>query len=114
MKRKKKAKKIGFLEGIKRFLLLLETNIVFIYLFCMLVIFPLFYVNKYHGIGSAKYDFFAKTSLVFLIAEIVLIAFMAGVQVCRFFKRKKEESSPIKLPKVSFLCRKMLFDVGLL
>ena len=44
----------------------ISHGIVSFYLFLMLGVFPLYFKKQYEGIGSAKYDFFWTTSLLFL------------------------------------------------
>ena len=45
-----------------------------IYVFIMLVIYPLYYRNKYYDMGNAKYDFFQYVSAAFLIVFLVIYA----------------------------------------
>ena len=69
VKAKEKASKIDiFLVGLNE----IEQYILFAYLFCMLGIFPLFYREQYYKIGDAKFGFFWKVSLVFIVTSFVL------------------------------------------
>lgn len=43
-----------------------------LYVFCLLVFYPLYYDNKYYNMGNAKFAFFESTSSVFLTALVVL------------------------------------------
>ena len=44
-------------EGMSEFLAEMEQNVIFVYLFCMLGIFPLCYKQAYSKIGSVKFEF---------------------------------------------------------
>lgn len=69
VKAKEKASKIDiFLVGLNE----IEQYVLFAYLFCMLGIFPLFYREQYYKIGDAKFGFFWKVSLVFIVTSFVL------------------------------------------
>lgn len=69
VKAKEKASKIDiFLVGLNE----IEQYVLFAYLFCMLGIFPLFYRDQYYKIGDAKFGFFWKVSLVFIVTSFVL------------------------------------------
>ena len=69
VKAKEKVSKIDiFLVGLNE----IEQYVLFAYLFCMLGIFPLFYREQYYKIGDAKFGFFWKVSLVFIVTSFVL------------------------------------------
>lgn len=69
VKTKEKVSKLNiFLVGLNE----IEQYILFAYLFCMLGIFPLFYKEQYYKIGDAKFGFFWKVSLVFIVTSFVL------------------------------------------
>ena len=68
VKAKEKVSKIDiFLVGLNE----IEQYILFAYLFCMLGIFPLFYKEQYYKIGDAKFQFFRKVSLIFIVISLV-------------------------------------------
>ncbi len=50
------------------------SMLMLIYVFTMLVFYPLYYQNKYIDMGNAKYTFFRYTSIVFLIFFLILLA----------------------------------------
>lgn len=50
------------------------SMLMLIYVFTMLVLYPLYYQNKYIDMGNAKYAFFRYTSIVFLIFFLILLA----------------------------------------
>lgn len=103
MKVKKKTKKNDFYSEAKSFLALVDTGIIYAFLFCMLGIFPLFYENAYQGIGNVKYALFAKTSRFFLIVEIVLIIVRICLIISQYFKGESIDYVVDELKKRSFL-----------
>ena len=66
MKVVEKKQKVKKKEGMAEFLEEMEQNVAFIFLFCMLGIFPLCYKQGYSKIGSIKFEFFWKVSLIFI------------------------------------------------
>lgn len=57
----------------------LMSMLMTLYVFVMLVIYPLFYQNKYYDMGDAKYTFFKYMSIFFLIFfSIFLILWLAA------------------------------------
>lgn len=58
-----------------------------LYVFLMLVIYPLFYHNKYYDIGDTKYTFFKWVSLIFLL--ILIIGSIAWLYAYRREKNMK-------------------------
>ena len=45
----------------------LSNYSMYIYCFVMFIIYPLFFKNGYYDIGIAKYDFFIKFHIVYLL-----------------------------------------------
>ena len=70
VEKKQKGKKK---DGMAEFLAEMEQNVAFIYLFCMLGIFPMCYKQAYSQIGSVKFEFFWKVSLVFIGVSILFL-----------------------------------------
>ena len=66
-------RKTGKLEELRDGFNIIEQYVVFIYLFCMLGIFPLYYEDWYHQIGNAKFDFFWMVSLYFIGASLIFM-----------------------------------------
>lgn len=50
------------------------SMLLLIYVFTMLVFYPLYYQNKYSDMGDAKYTFFRYTSITFLIFFLIFLA----------------------------------------
>lgn len=50
------------------------TMLMLIYVFTMLIFYPLYYQNGYRDMGDAKYSFFKSTSTVFLIFFLIFLA----------------------------------------
>lgn len=50
------------------------SMLMLIYVFSMLVFYPLYYQNKYRDMGDAKYTFFRHASIVFLIFFLIFLA----------------------------------------
>ena len=73
MKLVEKKQNVKKKEGMSEFLAEMEQNVVFIYLFCMLGIFPLWYKQAYSKIGSVKFEFFWNVSLVFIGVSIIFL-----------------------------------------
>ena len=73
MKLVEKKQNVKKKEGMREFLAEMEQNVVFIYLFCMLGIFPLWYKQAYSKIGSVKFEFFWNVSLVFIGVSILFL-----------------------------------------
>lgn len=79
-------KKNEFYVEANNFVSLIDTGIIYMFLFFLLAIFPLFYENGYQAIGDVKYNIFAKMSGCFLVAEIVLIVIRICLVICEYFK----------------------------
>ena len=69
MKLVKKQKKTDKREVIKAYITEVEQYVIFAYLFCMLSIFPLYYKEQYYKIGDAKFNFFWKASIIFILVS---------------------------------------------
>lgn len=96
MKTSRKSK--NNLRGLEGYILSTEKVLVYIYLFCMLGIFPLHYEYSYSKIGNIKYEFFWNTSLVFLVASVVffiakIVLEMTGGRFQFDFSKMKEKLS---------------------
>ena len=66
---------------IKKYLSIPKQSVVFVYLFCMLGIFPLYFKDKYYEIGDAKFEFFWKLSLGFLGIYAIISLIKAILEV---------------------------------
>ncbi|MBR5316285.1 MAG: O-antigen ligase family protein [Lachnospiraceae bacterium] len=91
----KQQKKIN----VKAYLSAFEQYIVFAYLFCMLGIFPLYYKEKFYGIGTAKFEFFWQISLYFIGISLVFAVikiFLQKVTQNAFYKKKIDNNFKIK------------------
>lgn len=51
----------------------IKNGIIFLYLFVMLGIFPIYYKKQYEGIGTLKFQLFYKATIGFLIAMAVIL-----------------------------------------
>ena len=80
MKLIKSQKKTSKIDIITSYITQIEQYIVFIYLFCMLGIFPLLYKEQYHKIGNTKFEFFWNVSLFFIILSAIFILFKAVIK----------------------------------
>ena len=67
---KKKKSKTGY---VKQLITIMEEALVFIYLVCMLGIFPLFYKEQYYKIGDAKFQFFWRSSICFIGISLIFV-----------------------------------------
>ena len=103
MKTKKKTKKDSFFTEARNFISLIDTGIVYAFLFCMLAVFPLFYENKYNGIGDVKYKLYANISKFFLIIELILIIIRICLYIYQYFKGERKDYLWDDLKKRSFL-----------
>ena len=63
MKKNSKKTKVGLIE--KHFAVIKQLN-VFVFLICMLGVFPLYYKEQYYKIGDTKFEFFWNVSLGFI------------------------------------------------
>ena len=76
----------------------MEQYIIFAYLFCMLGIFPLYYKEQYYKIGDAKFGFFWKASLLFILLSFVfllvkiLVQSIAGKRNSNYFHTNRKEN----------------------
>lgn len=50
------------------------SMLMLIYVFAMLIFYPLYYQNKYHDMGDAKYSYFRSVSIIFLIFFLIFLA----------------------------------------
>lgn len=50
------------------------SMLMLIYVFTMLIFYPLYYQNKYHDMGDAKYSYFRSVSIIFLIFFLIFLA----------------------------------------
>lgn len=50
------------------------SMLMLIYVFTMLIFYPLYYQNKYHDMGEAKYSYFRSVSIIFLIFFLIFLA----------------------------------------
>lgn len=84
-------------EWIRDIFCMAEKIWVFLYLFCMFGIFPLYYKEQYYKIGDVKYNFFWKTTLGFLILQLLFLLIKGiykkaeGMQKCLSQKRSRPE-----------------------
>ena len=92
-----------FLVGINK----VEQYLLFAYLFCMLGIFPLFYKEQYYKIGDAKFQFFWKSSLIFI--AISLIFFLTKVLLQKIDMQKKAIAERSKHTEKEILQKRNLF-----
>ena len=106
VKAKEKVSKIDiFLVGLNE----IEQYILFAYLFCMLAIFPLFYREQYYKIGDAKFGFFWKVSLVFIVISFVFFVIKKLLQKMDMQKYDIPDRSK-KSEKQTLQNRNMFFD----
>lgn len=113
MKLANKSKKTKDEGGFKEYLLYLEEFITYLYLFGMLGIFPLHYQDAYSKIGNVKYDFFKKTSLIFIAASLIFLVVKSVLQI---INNKEKRNSPLEKmtvwKKLSFLDKSILVYGG--
>lgn len=70
---------------------------VFLYLFCMFGIFPLYYKEQYYKIGDVKFNFFWKTTLGFLILQLLFLLIKGHykraerIKICLSQKKSRPE-----------------------
>ncbi|MDD3205489.1 MAG: O-antigen ligase family protein [Lachnospiraceae bacterium] len=57
---------------------------IFVYVQLMLIVFPLYYQDKYYNMGEAKYAFFKRVSLSFLSVLIILVILNAIINIRKF------------------------------
>ena len=70
VKNKHKASKLNIaMEYISE----IEQYLIFAYLFCMFGIFPLYYKEQCYKIGDAKFDFFWRSSVLFVATSILFL-----------------------------------------
>lgn len=84
----------------------MEQLVVFAYLICMLGIFPLFYKEQYYKIGDAKFEFFWRTSILFIGATLVLTlinTILKEIMDTDFHKTKEDNYLLKILEDLSFL-----------
>lgn len=65
--------------------------VVTVYVFSMLVIFPLFYQNKYYDMGVAKYNFFKYANIIVLpcVVLVALISLIIAMKSSSFYEMVK-------------------------
>lgn len=80
IKKPKEPKTGTIMEYLYECVCVLEETLVFVFLFCMLGIFPLFYKEQYYKIGDAKLDFFYKTSIAFIAGVLLFFLLKMGLQ----------------------------------
>ena len=103
MRVKKQTKKDSFLAEVRNFLSLIENGAIYLFLFCMLTIFPLFYENAYSGMGDVKYNLFAKSSGIIFLVEIGIIIVRACLYSFEFLKGENIDYLLDEIKKRSFL-----------
>ena len=77
MKLVQEKKKRSKAEYVKQFITTMEESLVFVYLVCMLGIFPLFYKEQYYKIGDTKFQFFWKSSICFIGISLIYVLIKA-------------------------------------
>ena len=73
-------------ELIEEYMTTINHIVVFVFLSCMLGVFPLYYKEQYNKIGDAKFDFFWMVSLGFI--AITLVIFCVKMILSRMRKTK--------------------------
>ena len=97
-----------------------QQYVVFVYLFCMLGLFPLYHKNKYYQIGDAKFEFFWTISLgflgiftVFVLIKTILQAFIRDANdTTKPAEKIKNPEQQEHTPLLSFLDNLSSLDYG--
>lgn len=79
-------------EVAREYLNYIKEVITYIYLFCMLGIFPLHYKNQYSKIGTVKYEFFQSASLIFIGVSLIFV-----IAKVILYRVSREEKTKINL-----------------
>lgn len=102
MKLVKKDNQIESKQIILEYVTIIEQYVTFVYLLCMLGIFPLFYREQYYKIGEVKFKFFWNTTLCFIGISIVFILIKIIVSKT-FIKNSKIEKMHNVLDSLSYM-----------
>ena len=94
-------------EGIRESVAYFEELVTYGYLFCMLGIFPLHYVEGYSKIGNVKYEFFRNTSLAFIGISLIFAVIKVVLQKIRVQEERKAEQILFR-DRFSFLDKAVL------
>ena len=106
--------------NIKIYLSKFKQCVVFLYLFCMLGLFPLYHKDKYYQIGDAKFEFFWKVSLgflgiftVFALIRIIMQTLTRGIDdTATMGEKTKNNQQQETNPLLRFLDNLSALDYG--